>query len=154
MDLSGYLKHTSLQKFYHHQNKKVPGKISAEKPPEVIKEVIALKPKMYSVTTKKLTCRKANNSNHHCNSQCFYGHSVTAKGITKASQKLIRHEDYRHVLTSHSTTMTKTKTIRSFNNKLYSIVVQKRGLSGFDDKKYILDDGIHTISYGHYSLKQ
>ena len=154
MDLSGYLKNTPLEKYYDPQNKRVPGKFSDEKPTEVIKEVIALKPKMYSVTTKKLTCRKANNSNHHCNSQCFYGHSVTAKGITKASQKLIRHEDYRHVLTSHSTTMTKTKTIRSFNNKLYSIVVQKRGLSGFDDKKYILNDGIHTISYGHYSLKQ
>ena len=152
MDLSGYVKNTPLEKFQDPKNKKVPGKFSDEKPTEIIKEVVALKPKMYSVLSKKLLCRKANNSRHQCNQKCFHAHAVTAKGITKASQKLIRHEDYRHVLTSQSTTMTKTKTIRSFNNKLYSIVVHKRGLSGFDDKKFVLDDGIGTLSYGHYTL--
>ena len=35
---------------------------------------------------------------------------------------------------------------------IYSVVVQKRGLSGFDDKKFILDDGISTLSYGHKQL--
>ena len=153
MDLSGYVKNTPLERFYDPKNKKVPGKFSDEKPTEVIKEVIALKPKMYSVLSKKLMCRKADDSRHQCDQKCFHGHAVTAKGITKASQKLIRHEDYRHVLTNQSTTMTKTKTIRSFNNRLYSIVVQKRGLSGFDDKKFVLDDGICTLSYGHYTLK-
>ena len=153
MDLSGYIKNTPLEKFYDPQNKKVPGKFSDEKPTEIIREVIALKPKMYSVLSKKLICKGTNDSTHKCNYKCFNGHAVTAKGITKASQKLIRHEDYHRVLTSQSTTMTKTKTIRSFNNKLYSIIVHKRGLSGFDDKKFILDDGICTLSYGHYSLK-
>jgi hypothetical protein len=154
MDLSGYVKNTPLEKFYDPQNKKVPGKFPDEKPTEVIREVITLKPKMYSVLSKKVICRNALDSKHECNQKCFNGHAVTAKGITKASQKLIRHEDYRRVLKSQSTTMTKTKTIRSFNNKLYSIDVQKRGLSGFDDKKFILDDGICTLSYGHYSLKR
>ena len=152
LDLSGYVKNTPLEKFCDPQNKKVPGKFSDEKPTEIIKEVIALKPKMYSVVSKKLICRKVVNVDHRCDDKCFHGHAVTAKGITKAAQRLIRHEDYRQVLTSQSTTMVKTKTIRSFNNKLYSIVVQKRGLSGFDDKKFVLDDGICTLSYGHYKL--
>jgi len=28
----------------------------------------------------------------------------------------------------------------------------KKGLSCYDDKRYILDDNINTLAYGHYSL--
>jgi len=150
MDLSGYLNGTPLARFHDPANKKVPGKFSDEKPTEIISEVIALKPKMYSVVTKKLLfkCEKA----HNCTSSCSIGHSVTAKGITKTAQRKIRHEDYRRVLSTQCTTITKSQTIRTFGNKIYSVVVQKRGLSGFDDKKFILDDGISTLSYGHKQL--
>jgi len=150
MDLSGYLKGTPLERFHDPANKKVPGKFSDEKPTEIISEVIALKPKMYSIVTKKLLskCKKA----HNCTSSCSIGHSVVAKGIAKTAQRKIRHEDYRRVLSTQCTTITKSQTIRAYGNKIYSFVVQKRGLSGFDDKKFILDDGISTISYGHKQL--
>ena len=149
MDLSGYKKDTILEKFHDPTNKKVPGKFSDEKPTEIISEVIALKPKMYSVLTKKLVCKKAKEIGHCCTEKCFNGHTAIAKGITRASKKSISHDDYREVLDSRSTTMSTARTIRSFNHKLYSIVIQKRGLSAYDDKKYILDDGINTLSYGH-----
>ena len=29
----------------------------------------------------------------------------------------------------------------------------KRGLCSFDDKRYLLEDGIHSLAYGHYSIK-
>ena len=150
MDLSGYVENTPLSRFNDPTNKKVPGKFSDEKPTEIISEVIALKPKMYSVMTKKLVTRCS--EQHECTSSCLIGHSVTAKGIAKAAQRRIRHEDYRNVLDTQSTTMTKSQTIRVFGNKIFSVVVQKRGLSGFDDKKFILDDGISTLSYGHKKL--
>ena len=150
MDLSGYVKDTPLEKFHDPTNRKVPGKFSDEKPTEVISEVIALKPKMYSVLTKKLVCKKA--KEHTCTKKCFNGHSVTAKGITKTAQRSISHEDYRKVLVSRTTTMSTARTIRSFNHKLYSIVIQKRGLSAYDDKKHILEDGVNTLSYGHYRI--
>ena len=150
MDFSGYVKGTPLAIFHDPANKKVPGKFSDEKPTEIINEVIALKPKMYSVMTKQLLvkCEKP----HNCTSSCFIGHSVTAKWITKTAQRKIRHEDFRKVLSTQCTTVTKSQTIRTFGNKIYSVVVQKRGLSGFDDKKFILDNGISTLSYGHEKL--
>ena len=56
------------------------------------------------------------------------------------------------VLDSKATTMVTNKTIRSLDHKLFSITIRKRGLSCFDDKKHILDDGVTTLSYGHYKL--
>ena len=155
MDLSGYSTSSLLGRFRDSSNKKVPGKFSDEKPNEIIEEVIALKPKMYSVKTKILECKKMKvDAKHTCSDACFKGNSVTAKGIKKSAQKFINHEDYRKVLLTSSTTMTSARTIRAFNHKLYSIIITKRGLSAFDDKKYILDNGIDTCSYGHYKLKQ
>jgi len=30
--------------------------------------------------------------------------------------------------------------------------INKSCLSAFDDKRYILDDGVHTLAYGHESI--
>ena len=51
MDLSGYDFRTPIGQFFSPQNRKVPGKFSDEKPLEIIKEVVSLKPKMYSFKT-------------------------------------------------------------------------------------------------------
>ena len=152
MDLSGYVKDTPLYIYRESSNKKVPGKLSDEKPLEVIREVIALKPKMYSVLTQKLKCSN-DEDEHQCEDKCFIGHSVTAKGIPRTAQKRISHNDYLHILNKNSSNMIKAKTIRSFKHKLYSINICKRGLSCYDDKKYVLDDGITCLSYGHYRLR-
>ena len=155
MDLSGYEESTVLGKYADPTNRKVPGKFSDEKPTEVIREVISLKPKMYSVLTKKLMCpRTARDDKHSCVSDCFEGGSITAKGISKTAQKGISHEDYRMVLDEKTTTMTTVKTIRSLNHNLYSINIRKRGLSCFDDKKYLLADGVSTLSYGHFRINE
>ena len=165
IDLASYDEGTCLGKFKDVTNKKVPGKFSDEKPTEIIKEVISLKPKMYSVLTEKLICKKVHEceevcfqetdiccKTHECTKYCLIGHKVTAKGITKAAQKKISHEDYREVLEKQSTTMVSSRTIRSFIHNLYTISMSKSGLSSFDDKKFILDDGISTLSYRHYKI--
>ena len=36
---------------------------------------------------------------------------------------------------------------------MYTEEVNKVALSAEDDKKVIMEDGIHTLAYGHYSLK-
>ena len=139
MDLSGYSIDSPLQKYHNSQNKKVPGKFSDEKPEEVIKEVVALKSKMYSILTEPLLTHR------------LTGHT-TAKGISKAAQRRIAHQDYRETLRKRGTSVVTSNAIRSFSHQLYSIEITKRGLSAYDDKKYVLADGINTLSYGHYEI--
>ena len=153
MDLSGYSKTSILAPFKDMTNKKVPGKFSDEKPNEIIKEVIALKPKMYSVLTKVLECKNSD-SDHVCDVQCFLGHRATAKGVPGSAKKALTHDNYKTVLENSGTTTNSAKTIRADKHKLYTHIVTKRGLSSYDDKKYIMDDGINTCSYGHYKLQK
>ena len=149
MDLSGYHEDTPLGRFLDLSNKKVPGKFSDEKPLEIIKEVIALKPKMYSIITKKLICLE----NHDCTPECLNGQCATAKGITKVAQRSHKHQHYKDVLHGKTTMMATNKTIRTFDHNLYTVKINKRGLSAYDDKKYILPCGVKTLSYGHYLLE-
>ena len=48
----------------------------------------------------------------------------------------------------------KMKSIRSENHKIYSVEINKKSLSCFDDKRYILSNGIDSFAYGHYYLKK
>ena len=153
MDLSGYEKDTVLGKFSDKSNKKVPGKFSDEKPLEIIKEVVANKPKMYSIITKKIFCLTKDKIAHHlCDENCRNGHSATAKGVPRVAKQKIAHQDYKDVLLTSGTSMVSAQSIRTINNSLYGIKTTNRGLSAYDDKKYILDDKICTLSYGHYKL--
>jgi len=43
--------------------------------------------------------------------------------------------------------------IRSHMHDVYTEEVNKVALSAEDDKRVIMEDGIHTLAYGHYSLK-
>ena len=157
LDLSGYDKSTSLGKYHDPKNKKIPGMFSDERPTEIIKEVIALKPKMYSLLTQKLKCEHRHDRGK-CSKDCLEKTSITAKGITKSAQRSISHENYRECLNfrddpfNKGNTLTTIKSIRSFEHKIYSLSIRKRGLSAYDDKKYITYDGIRTLSYGHYKI--
>ena len=123
MDLSQYSETGVLAPYRNTENISVPGKFKDERPNEIIKEVIALKPKMYSIDTKVLECPMS--KHHTCKDSCFHGHSVTAKGISKAAKKTIRHEDYKSVLDTRNTMMTRNRAIRSYNHRLFSISVDK-----------------------------
>ena len=43
---------------------------------------------------------------------------------------------------------------RSHNHELYSQKVCKAGLSPFDDKRFVLDNGYDTLAHGHYRAEQ
>ena len=44
--------------------------------------------------------------------------------------------------------------IRSHMHDVYTEEVNKVALSAEDDKRVIMEDGIHTLAYGHYRLKK
>ena len=49
--------------------------------------------------------------------------------------------------------MRKINVIRSHLHDVYTEDVNKVALSAEDDKRVIMEDGIHTLAYGHYRLK-
>jgi len=50
--------------------------------------------------------------------------------------------------------MRKMNVIRSHHHEFFSEEVNKIVLSSEDDKRVIMEDGIHTKAYGHYSLRK
>lgn len=77
----------------------------------------------------------------------------TAKG---AKQNVIKreltHDQYRACLTTRREQMNSFKCLRSVNQQIYSMEINKTSLSCFDNKRFILEDGITSLPYGHYKL--
>ena len=46
------------------------------------------------------------------------------------------------------------KSIRSDHHNVFTFQMNKIALSAFDDKRWILDDGITTLAHGHYKTKE
>ena len=121
--------------YFSKANKKVIGKFKDEAAGMPIKEFIGLRSKMYSYQKEDNKVEK------------------TAKGIKKNIIKgNIKHEDYKKVLFENEQMQHKMKTIRSERHELGSYEINKISLSCFDDKRYILENGIDSLSYGHYKI--
>ena len=118
-------------------NKKVLGMFKDEAGGKNIKEFVGLRSKLYST--------KMENG----------GESKKCKGIKKQVVKnSITHEDYKTCLTTGKEQYRKQNIIRSYNHDVYTEEVNKIALSAADDKRYILGDGMHTLAWGHYKIKE
>ena len=122
--------------YFDKANKKVIGKFKDEAAGVPICEFVGLRSKMYSYIKDDQKVGK------------------TAKGIKKNVIKNdIKHENYRDTLFNNKQIHHKMKTIRSQNHQLGSYEINKVSLSCFDDKRYILENGIKSYAYGHYLIK-
>ena len=121
--------------YFDKTNKKVIGKFKDEACGIPITEFIGLRSKMYSYI-------KDNNKG-----------GKTAKGIKKNTiNNNIKHTDYKNVLLENRQIQHTMKTIRSSKHQLGSYEINKISLSCFDDKRYILTNGIESLAYGHYYI--
>ena len=76
-----------------------------------------------------------------------------AKGVKKnVIRKGISHQDYLNVLNESKILHHRMKTIRSDCHQISSYQVNKISLSPFDDKRYILSDGISSYAYGNLNI--
>ena len=116
-------------------NKKVLGKFKDEKGGECIEEFAALRAKLY---TFKMT-------NGEENKKC--------KGIkSRVVEKSIAHEDYKTCLFELKEQRRQMNVLRSYDHTIYTETVNKVALSPFDDKRYILEDNINTLAWGHHKI--
>ena len=60
---------------------------------------------------------------------------------------------YREFLFSRKYQHRKMNVIRSLCHEIYTEEINKIALSSDDDKRVIMADRIHTLSYGHRNLK-
>ena len=130
-DFSDYPKSHPL---YSIKNKKVVGKFKDETNGLAPSEFVGLKSKMYSLS-------------------CDGKEKKRAKGVSRCVVKReLTHDHYKQCLKKEHVMMSTMKSIRSTNHELYTISLTKKSLSPFDDKRYLLADGVTSLAYGHYKI--
>ena len=127
-DFSGYSKDSV---YYCDSNKKVLGKMKDEFNGNKIDEFVGLKSKMYSLISGDWEINKA-------------------KGVNL----MLRHWEYLDVSFNKKSLSHKIKRILSEKHGIGSYVLNKFRLSCYDDKRFILDDGINSLAYGHKSIDE
>ena len=123
-DFSNYSKDP---KFFDDTNKKVIGKMKGEYGGLIIDQFIGLKSKMYSI-------KKIDGSE-----------SSTTKGVNIATE----FNEFKDVPFNKKIIRHKMKRIQTKKHKIGTSEIDKISLSCFDDKSFVLDDGVHTLAYFH-----
>ena len=68
------------------------------------------------------------------------------------TQRLLTHEKYIETLASGNLVRAKNTRIISERHILNTVRASKIALSAYDNKRYILGDGISTLPNGHYRI--
>jgi len=78
---------------------------------------------------------------------------IRAKGIKKSYvKKKVRHDQFLNVLKTLKPTPSTFRSFQSVNHVLRTVEINKTCLNAFDDKRYILNDGVGTLAYGHFRI--
>jgi len=134
-DTSGYAKNHPL---YSEARKKQLGIMKDELNGQVMREYVGLRAKMYSYVY-------TTDDNQTINEK-------RAKGISRTTvKKDLRHDHYLQTLADSSQMKSTMYSLQSDHHVMYCNRITKTGLSAFDDKRYLLEDGITSVAYGHYS---
>ena len=119
---------------YSEKNKGKLGLLKSETGGIPIKETIYLSPKCYSILLDDGNIKN------------------TAKGINKSEKIKLRHELYNKVHSGDSIPVKATcSNIRSNENNLYTMQMQKNALVKLDRKRY-WDDHNKSYGYGHPAI--
>ena len=110
----------------------VVGKMKVEHKGIPIKKFVGLKSKMHSMLSDD-----GKESN-------------TAKGINTATE----FNEFKDTLFNKKVIRHKMKRIQGKKYKIGTYEINRTSLSCFDDKRFALDDGIHTLAYFHKGLKK
>ena len=123
-DLFDFSNYSKDSKFFNETNKNVIGKMKDEFGGVIVIEFAGFKSKIYSI--KKIDGKEHN----------------TAKGVSIATE----FNKFKDVLYNKKIIRHQMKRIQSKKHKLGTYEIDKISLSCFDNKRYVLDDGIHTLS--------
>lgn len=119
------------------KNKKIPGLFKDELNGVIMTEFVGLRSKMYSVKADGIEKMKK------------------AKGVKKyVLKKTITFDDYVDCIKNNCSVIRNQNSFRSKNHTVFSVKQVKVALNPFDNKRFILEDNICTLPWGHYALKE
>ena len=122
-------------KFFDPVNKKAIGKMKDEFKGKIITEFVGLKSKIHSlISLDNEEVKKT-------------------KGVNKNVVKNIEHKKFVNVLFNKKVIGHNMKRIQSKLNRIGTYDVCKISLSCFDDKRYVLDDGVNCLACFHKDIK-
>lgn len=134
-DFSNFPKSHSL---FNDSNKRVPGCFKDETKGRIIKSFVGLKSKMYAILMDDTSLPEIK----------------VAKGVKKAViNKDLTFDQYQNCLVSNKVQENEYVNLRSVKHSVFTSCQSKISLSSFDDKRWILEDGIHSLPYGHYKIE-
>ena len=112
------------------KDKKVPGIMKDEYAGIPIYKYIGIKPKMYSIRN-------------------VYNYE---KSVYKEHSSDIKYDQFKDTHSNKRVIKHNTRGIKSKKHEIYTYESNKTSLSFYDDKRYILDDGINKLPYGHKDI--
>ena len=130
-DLFDFSNYSKDSKFFDGTNKKIIGKMKDEFGGTIVSDFVG---KCIQFCSKMYSIKKIDGKEHN-----------TAKGVSIASE----FDKFKDALINRKIIRQKMKRIQSKKHKLGTYEIDKISLSCFDDKRYVLDDEIHTLSYFH-----
>jgi hypothetical protein len=126
-----------LHPLYSKTNEKKLGTFKDECSGQSPLEFVGLRSKMYSLLVHRNKDSKK-----------------TAKGVKRLFvEKHVKHEMYLETLKSKKCTRANFVNFRSLSHNVQTVNFSRICLSAYDDKRYVLSDGISTYAYGHYKLR-
>ncbi len=137
LDFSGY---PTSHPLYNSGHRNTPGYFKDELNSKIMLEWVGLKAKLYSMQVGIL----------------FDVQTVSrAKGVSKAvRKKLLKHGHYRAALFEEKQRFDHNMRIGSDKHEVYTFDTYKSSLNSFDTKRYICQDKIHTLAFGHYKIAE
>ena len=131
-DFSNYPAEHSL---FSPVNHRVPGKFKDELAGKLMTEFVGIRSKAYSYIGEKSGKR--------------------AKGVKKSVlKKSITHDHYKACLFDNDVVKRNITSLCSHKHRIFGETVTKIALSPLDTKRYILDDGITTLAFGHKDIPE
>lgn len=119
-------------KLYSDKNRKKLGTFKDEFGATDVIKFVGLKPKMYCILSKDQIIKRA-------------------KGVKKyVVNDVLTCEMYENTLFSGNAVYEEMNMIQSKSHKLHTICMNKKCLSAYDDKRWILACGVNSYAYGHY----
>jgi len=143
---------------YVAERKKIPGLFSDETDGRTMYEFVALRAKSYAYIVESQTTIKAKGVRRHVpdNHLTFDEHKkclFAVAPLNTATAAVTVHDNDNDNDSQDPLQLSRENvSIRSFKHQVKTIKTMKLTLNGSDDKRFVLEDCVHTYAHGHYKI--